>query len=173
MEIDAKRQLIEAKLARQVELSAAEDAIVKAVHGVFDKYDVDKDGVLSNEEAKPFFINFNQLVIGMSVDIANDDEVIFDSTEGVVSEAPGGKQYYSTITKIEIFCLLMKYQDKQAAEKATQEAAPLVVEKSEGAVGGKHRVGDVNWNPKSDVQFSHAITDGSEEALKALTEKIF
>ena len=34
-------------------------------------------------------------------------------------------------------------------------------------------MGDVNWNPKSDLQFSHAITDGSEEALKALTEKIF
>ena len=173
MEIDAKRQLIQAKISREVELTAAEEAIVTAVHGVFDKYDLNKDGVLSEDEVRPFFINFNQLVIGMSAEIAHDDQTILDSTEGVVYGAPGGKQYYSTITKVEIFCLLLNYQSKQAAEKATQDAKPLVEEKKEASVGGKHSVGDVNWNPKSDIQFSHALTDGSEEALKALVEKIF
>ena len=98
MEIDAKTQLIQAKLSREVELTAAEEAIVTAVHGVFDKYDLNKDGVLSDDEVRPFFINFNQLVIGMSAEIAHDDQTIDDSIEGAVMGAPGGKQYYSTIT---------------------------------------------------------------------------
>ena len=42
-----------------MELTTAEEAIVAAVHGVFEMYDVDKDGKLKEEELKPFFINFN------------------------------------------------------------------------------------------------------------------
>ena len=48
-----------AKLDREVQLTPEEEAIVAAVHGVFEMYDVDKDGQLTNGEHKPFFINFN------------------------------------------------------------------------------------------------------------------
>jgi hypothetical protein len=49
---------------------------VAAVHGVFEMYDLDKDGRLKVEELRPFFINFNQLVIGMAADLANDSETL-------------------------------------------------------------------------------------------------
>ena len=58
-EIDEKRQAITSKLNREVQLTVEEKAIVAAVHGVFEMYDLDKDGKLKEEELRPFFINFN------------------------------------------------------------------------------------------------------------------
>ena len=76
MEIDAKRQLIEEKLNGLIQSTGEEANIICAVHGVFELYDTDKDGQLSDEEARPFFINFNQLVIGMAPELGHDQEII-------------------------------------------------------------------------------------------------
>ena len=38
---------------------------------------------------------------------------------------------------------------------------------------GKHVPGEINWNPNPDIEFSHAVEDGSEEKLKEMVETIF
>ena len=53
--------------------------MVNAVRGVFTKYDKDKDGILNKEEARPFIINFNHLVFGFALEMANDEEWIDDT----------------------------------------------------------------------------------------------
>ena len=109
----------------------------------------------------------------MAPDLAHDSGILDGAEDSTLALAPGGKQYYTTISKIEIYCLLQQYRDKGAAEKATQTAPPLMKPKEEGVVKGKHRVGDVNWNPRSQIEFPHTLTDGSAEALSALVDKIF
>ena len=109
----------------------------------------------------------------MAPDLAHDSGILDGAEDSTLALAPGGKQYYTTISKIEIYCLLEQYRDKGAAEKATKTAPPLVKPKEEGVVKGKHRVGDVNWNPRSQIEFPHTLTDGSVEALSALVDKIF
>ena len=75
-EIDAKRKAVESKLNREGQLTPEEEAIVSAVHGVFEMYDKDKNGALTDGEYQPFFINWNQLVVGMEADLANDEAII-------------------------------------------------------------------------------------------------
>ena len=44
----------------------------------------------------------------------------------------------------------------------------------EKVAGGKHGVNVVDsWNPRPEIEFSHAVDDGSDTALNAMVEQIF
>ena len=64
-----------------------------------------------------------------------------------------------------LFITLQKTKDKGSIENATKEAPPYVVEKAKPIAAGKHVPGEIDWNPNPDIEFSHEVTDGSEEAL--------
>ena len=98
----------------------------------------------------------------MSADIANDSETLEGVEESTLQLAPGGLQYYTDVTKIEIYCLLQNYQDKGAADKATKSAAALVEEEQEVINKGNNKGANVDWNARSQIEFLHKITDGSE-----------
>ena len=72
-----------------------------------------------------------------------------------------------------MFCFITKYKDKGAIEKATEEAAKLEPVEPQIMQAGKHRKGPVNWNPRPDLEFSHAVNDGSKDGLTALVEQIW
>ena len=137
-------------------------------------YDKDKNGILTDGEYQPFFINWNQLVVGMAADLASDESLIDEAVQSTLALAPSIGQYYTNLTKIEIYCLIEKYQDKGAVEKATQVAEVVVVEKEKAQASGKHETNAAEGNKIDDgMNFPHVVDDGSEEALNALVDKIF
>ena len=173
-EIDAKRKAVESKLNREGQLTPEEEAIVSAVHGVFEMYDKDKNGALTDGEYQPFFINWNQLVVGMEADLANDEAIIDETVQSALALAPGGLQYYTNLTKIEVYYLIEKNQDKGAAEKATKVADVVAVEQVKAQASGKHETNAAEGSKIDDgLNFPHTVNDGSEEALNALVDKIF
>jgi hypothetical protein len=42
----------------------------------------------------------------MSADIANDPETLEGVEESTLQLAPGGLQYYTDVTRVEIYCLI-------------------------------------------------------------------
>ena len=40
-------------------------------------------------------------------------------------------------------------------------------------LAGKHRKGPIDWNPRPEIEFSHAVEDGSDHALNEMVEKIW
>ena len=42
----------------------------------------------------------------MSADLANDPETLEGAEESTLQLAPGGLQYYTDVTRVEIFCLI-------------------------------------------------------------------
>ena len=98
----------------------------------------------------------------MSADLANDSETLEGVEESTLQLAPGGLQYYTDVTKVEIYCLLKNYEDKGAAEKATKSAATLVEEEKQFIDKGKNKGASVDWNARSQIEFPHKITNGSE-----------
>ena len=72
-----------------------------------------------------------------------------------------------------MYCLLENNKDKGAAEKATQKAAALVKEEQKAIDKGKNKGANVEWSANESIQFSHKLTDGSEQALNELVDKIY
>ena len=73
-----QRQIIYAKIVGDpsVTVTPEEQKVIAAVHQVFQKYDIDNDETLSEEEARPFIRNFAQVVLGMEPKVAYSEPMI-------------------------------------------------------------------------------------------------
>ena len=80
-------------------------------------------------------------------------------------------------SRIDVFFLLDQYITDGNYQKALEEVGPddkPVAVKKQGSINaGKYTAEGVNWNPHPEIEFSHAITDGSDEALDAMIELIW
>ena len=126
-------------------------------------YKTDDLGRLTEEELARFRINFSRCVIGMEPKIAYNPDTSF-------------KGLCKSPSRIDVFLLLDQYCTDGNYQKALEEVGENDKPKEEvkGAVNaGKYSAEGVNWNPHPEIEFSHAVTDGSDEALDAMIELIW
>lgn len=118
MQKQAGLMMVHALLAGDPQLKPTQEQkrLVDAVRGIFQKYDLDKDGILSKEEARPYIINFNHLVFGFTLEMSNDDEWI-DQTY-----AKFGGLEHNGIIPVALFINLDKTKEKGSIDNATKEA---------------------------------------------------
>ena len=79
-------------------------------------------------------------------------------------------------SRVDVFFLLDQYVKDGNYQKALEEVGEndKPVEEKKGAVdAGFFTKEGVNWNPHPEIEFSHAVTDGSDEALDAMIELIW
>ena len=77
------------------------------------------------------------------------------------------------IIPVGLYMNLYKNKDKGSIENATKEAPSYEMVKAKPIAAGKHVPGQIDWNPNPGIEFSHEVTDGSEEALQRMVDLIF
>ena len=79
------------------------------------------------------------------------------------------------LNMVSIYNYLFNNREKGSCEKATMEGEVYQEKEKTMIQGGKHGLKDhvVTWNPRPELDFPHAVNDGSEGALHAMVEQIW